>query len=165
MNVAGLLEVESMRTQLGLALSAVLLFGATARAQNPSKDERAIRTVAAHWQSDWNHHNFKALAGLLAVDADYITDQGAWLRGRAEFEKWFAGQHRGMYAASQWTNQQLTIRFLQPEIAIVHLTWGIRGDLDQNGAARKPRPGISTWLLVKVGAGWKIRSAQDTSGQ
>jgi uncharacterized protein (TIGR02246 family) len=141
----------------------MLLACATARAQNPSKDERAIRALAAHWQTDWNNHNEKALAGLLAVDADYVTDQGVWLRGRAEFQDWFARRHRGMYAASQWTNDQLTIRFLQPEIAIVHLTWTIRGDLDRSGAPRKPRAGISTWLLVKVGDGWKIRTAQDTS--
>ena len=152
-----------MRKQIVLGLCAVLLLCATARAQNPSKDERQIRSLAAHWQNDWNHHNFKALANLLSTDGDYVTDQGVWLRGRAEFEFWFANRHRQMYLNSQWTNNDLTVRFLQPEIAIVHLTWAIRGDLDQRGMPRKGRPGVSTWLLVKLGDGWKIRAAQDTS--
>lgn len=154
-----------MRKQLGLALCVVLLACATARAQNPSKDERAIRAVAAHWQDDWNHHNYKALANLLSADGDYITDEGVLLEGRAQIENWFTAEHRVMYMGSQWTNNEVTIRFLQPDIAIVHVTWGIHGDLDQKGLPRKGRPGISTWLLVKLGDGWKIRSAQDTSGQ
>jgi uncharacterized protein (TIGR02246 family) len=162
---AGSPEVVPMRKQLGLALCAVLLLCATARAQNPSKDERAIRAIAAHWQDDWNHHNFKALANLLSADGDYITDEGVLLEGRAQMENWFAAEHRVMYMGSRWTNNEVTIRFLQPDIAIVHLTWAIRGDLDQKGLPRKGRPGISTWLLVKLGDGWKIRSAQDTSGQ
>ena len=153
-----------MRKQLGLALCAVLFLCATARAQNPSKDERAIRAVAAPWPDDWNTHNFKGLANLFAVDGDYINDEGVWLRGRGEFENWYANQHRQMYLGSEWTSNQVTIRFIQPDIAVVHLTWGVRGDLDQKGLPRKGRPGISTWLLVKLGDGWKIRSAQDTSG-
>lgn len=154
-----------MRKQLGLALCAVLLVCATARAQNPSKEERAIRAVAAHWQDDWNHHNYKALANLLAADGNYITDEGVLLEGRAQIENWFSNEHQQMYMGSQWTNNEVTIRFLQPDIAIVYVTWAIRGDLDQKGLPRKGRPGISTWLFVKLGDGWKIRSAQDTSGQ
>jgi uncharacterized protein (TIGR02246 family) len=133
----------------------------TAAAQNPSKDERAIRAVAARWQQDWNRHDYKALGDLLAVDGDYITDAGVWLRGRQEFVDWHA-KHPQMYRDSSWTNNELTLRFLQPEIAILHLTWGVKGDLDAKGAPLPGRPGISTWLLVKISGHWKIRSAQDT---
>jgi len=152
-----------MRKMAAFVFCAALLLAAAARAQNTPKQEREIRAIATHWQNDWNRHNFKALADLLAVDADYVTDEGVWLRGRAQFENWHAGEHRQMYLGSRWTNTNLTIRFLQPEIAIVHLAWSMRGDLDQHGQPRKPRPGISTWLVVKLGDGWKIRSAQDTS--
>lgn len=152
-----------MWKSIGLGLCAVLLVGATAQAQNPSKQEREIRAVAAHWQNDWNHHDFKALANLLSIDSDYVTDQGVWLHGREEFENWFAQEHRAMYQTSHWSNNQLTIRFLQPNIAIVHLTWGIHGELNANGKPLPGRPGIATWLLVKVGDGWKIRTAQNTN--
>lgn len=152
-----------MRKRIGMALCAVLVLCATARAQNPSKDERQIRALAKHWQDDWNHHNFTALANLLSVDGDYVTDQGVLLRGRTEFENWFGKVHRQMYLNSHWTNTDVKLRFLQPEIVLVHLSWGMHGDLDQRGMPRKGRPGISTWLVVKVGDGWKIRAAQDTS--
>jgi uncharacterized protein (TIGR02246 family) len=165
MVTAGSPEVVPMRIQLGLALCAVLFFGASARAQNPSKDERAIRAVAAHWQDNWNNHNYKALANLLASDGDYITDEGVLLEGRNQIDNWFTTEHRQMYLGSHWTNNEVTMRFLQPDIVIVYLTWAIQGDLDQKGLPRKGRPGISTWLLVKLGNGWRIRSAQDTSGQ
>jgi uncharacterized protein (TIGR02246 family) len=154
-----------MRRQMGLALCAALLICVAARAQNPSKDERAIRAVAAHWQDDWNNHNYKAMAGLFTADGDYITDEASLLQGRGEIENWFGTEHRQMYLGSHWTNNEVTLRFLQPDIVIVHVTWAIHGDLDQKGLPRKGRPGISTWVMVKLGAGWKIRSAQDTSGQ
>ncbi len=153
-----------MWKQIGLALCPALLLCVAARAQNPPKQEREIRAVAAHWQSDWNHHNFKALSNLLSEDGDYVTDRGVWLQGRSEVESWFVKQHPQMYRQSQWTNSQVTIRFLQPEIVIVHLSWGVRGEVDQQGRPIAGRPGISTWLMVKVGDGWKIRSAQDTAG-
>ena len=154
-----------MRKQMGLALCAVLIVCATARAQDPRKDERAIRAVAAHWQDDWNHHNFKALASLFAVDGDYVNDEGLLLRGRAEVANWYAGDHRQMYLGSRWTTYEFTFRFLQQDIAIIHARWTVSGDLDQKGLPRKRRSGISTWLRVKLGDGWKIRTAQDTAGQ
>jgi uncharacterized protein (TIGR02246 family) len=132
-------------------------------AQNPSKEERAIRSVVARWQQDWNRHDFAAVGDLLAVDADYVTDAGVWLRGRQQFIDWHAKQHSAMYRNSSWTNNEATFRFLQPEIAILHLTWGRQGDLDAKGALRPGRPGISTWLLVKISGHWKIRTAQNTS--
>lgn len=149
--------------KVALALCVALWAVTTAQAQNPHKDEKAIREVAAHWQQEWNRHDFKALGNLLAPDADYVTDTGVWLRGRDEFVDWHATQHPEMYRNSQWMNNEVTLRFLQPEVAIVHLTWGRQGDLDAHGALRHGRSGISTWLLVKVGGGWRIRAAQDTS--
>lgn len=152
-----------MWKQTGLALCAAMLLCVSARGQNPPKQQREIRAIAARWQSDWNHHDFKALANLLDEDGDYVTDQGVWLRGRGEVANWFTKQHSQMYRHSQWTNNQVTIRFLQPDVAIVHLTWGIRGEVDRQGKPIEGRPGISTWLLVKVGDGWKILAAQDTN--
>lgn len=154
-----------MPKKIGLVLIFILVAGAIARAQNTPKVERAIRAVAEHWQQDWNRHDYKAVGALLTPDADYVTDSGVWLRGRDAFIDWHAKQHPEMYRNSQWTNSNVTIRFLQPEVAIVHVEWGRQGDLDLHGKLRRGRPGISTWLLVKVGAGWRIRTGQDTSEQ
>jgi uncharacterized protein (TIGR02246 family) len=144
-----------MRKPVLLALCPLLLLAAAARAQTPAKDERAIREFAARWQENWNHHDVKALSGLLTDDADFVTGSGDWLRGRAEFEDWVA--HRGQpdFNDSVWANDQVGLRFLMPDIAIVHITWQIRG-------GSKPSRGITTWVLIRAGGKWWIRAAQET---
>ena len=152
-----------MRKEIGLALCAVLLLCATARAQDPVKETREIRAVAAQWQNDWNHHNASALAGLLTEDADYVTYQAFWLRGRTQFERWFGAIESQKPSPREWINDEVTLRFLQPEIAIVHVAWRWRSTSAGKGGGSPWRSGTSTWLLVKLGDGWKIRAAQDTS--
>jgi hypothetical protein len=50
------------------------------------------------------------------------------------------------------------------QFGLVHVNWGISGDLDPDGTARKPRNGIFSWLLVKQTDGtWLIRSVQNTN--
>jgi uncharacterized protein (TIGR02246 family) len=151
-----------MRKTLGLALCALLLCAANARAQNPRKDEQAIRDLAAQWQQDWTRDDTKALAGLLSVDADYVTVDGNWLRDRAEFEDWRAHIQPQVFKQGTWTNSALTFRFLQPDIVILHLSWTISAGHPQIVAPAESRSGISTWMLVKLASGWKIRAAQDT---
>ncbi|HVB34558.1 MAG TPA: SgcJ/EcaC family oxidoreductase [Patescibacteria group bacterium] len=151
-----------MRKQLGVAFCAMLLLAGTARAQNPRKDEHRIRALAAHWQQNWNRDDPKALAGLLSADADYVTVDGTWLRGRAEFENWRAHIQPPAYRHSSWTNNQLTFRFLDPDIAILHIRWTINLSPAQINVPSRSRSGISTWILVKLGSGWKIRAAQNT---
>lgn len=148
-----------MRKPLFLAFCAVFLLAATARAQNPSKEERKIRALSAKWQKAWNQNDLRTLAGLLSVDADYVTDDGTWLRGRTEFENWRTHlQPRAGQQSTRETNR-LVFHFLQPDIAVAHLRWTIIG---KTGDRSPLRTGISTWLLVKVRNGWKIRAAQDT---
>lgn len=151
-----------MGRKLGFVLCAVLLVAATARAQNPHNEEKAIRALAAHWQQDWNRDDVKALAGLLSVDADYVTDNGTWLRGRSEFENWRTHLQPAIFQHSTWSNNQMSFRFLQPDIAVLHLAWTIRAGPPGMGVPAPSRSGISTWILVKVRHGWQIRAAQDT---
>ncbi len=149
--------------QTGLALCAAILCAAIpARAQNPEKDERAIRRVATYWQQDWNHHKAEALADLLTEDADYVNFQGFWLRSRKQFRDWFTGLASANPSARHWTTNDVSLRFLQPDIVVVHITWSVSADASSHGAAARTRPGISTWVMVKEGSHWKIRDAQDT---
>ncbi len=155
--------MRSIGKWAGLAVCAATLCAAMpARAQNPAKDERAIRRVAEYWQQDWNHHKAQALADLLTEDADYGNFQGYWLRGRKQIEDWFTGLPSASPSASHRTNQEVSLRFLQPDIVVVHITWSMSAGASSHGAAARTRPGISTWVMVKQGSQWRIRDAQDT---
>jgi uncharacterized protein (TIGR02246 family) len=142
--------------------AAILCAAIPAHPQNPEKDERAIRRVAEYWQQDWNHHKPKALADLLTEDADYVNFQGFLLRGRKQIEDWFTGLPAANPAARHRTNQEVSLRFLQTDIVVVHITWSVSAGAASGSAAKRTRLGISTWVMVKQGSQWRIRDAQDT---
>lgn len=151
-----------MRKSLGLAFCFLFLFASVSRAQNARKDERKIRALAARWQKDWNHNDAKALAGLLSVNGDYVTGRGTWLRGRDAFENWRADLPPAAIENGAWNNTRLSFRFLQADVAVVHLTWTVSAGRAAMVAPVRPRTGISTWLVVKIGSRWQIRAVQDT---
>jgi hypothetical protein len=51
------------------------------------------------------------------------------------------------------------------DFAIVHVKWGMRGDRNDDGTAREPREGISTWTTVRAGDKWKIRASHNSNNQ
>lgn len=162
-----------MRKPIPLALGAFLSLaalspGAVAAAppaavpQAVRHEEVAIRKLAAAWQEDWNRHDAKALAAMVTEDVDFVTAEGDWLMGREAFQDWLARGAQTTFKNSVWTNDQVIIRFLMPDIAIVHVTWAIGGVLSRAGSAAKSGPGITTWVLVKGRGKWIIRAGQNT---
>ncbi|HEV2388027.1 MAG TPA: SgcJ/EcaC family oxidoreductase [Candidatus Acidoferrales bacterium] len=142
---------------------AALAAGAAAAGQAARHEETEIRKLAAEWQSDWNRHDAKALTALLTDDADFVTAGGDWLQGRQAFHDWLGRGADSTFPTGVWTNNQVIIRFLMPDIAVVHITWEIsKGEPGKRPPVR-PGNGISTWVLIKAGKKWIIRSAQSTS--
>jgi hypothetical protein len=48
---------------------------------------------------------------------------------------------------SVWSTKGVTVQSLKRDIAIVHVTWGMRGDKDPDGTPRPPREGDVTSLM------------------
>jgi uncharacterized protein (TIGR02246 family) len=60
---------------------------------------------------------------------------------------------RGSILSSKVVN----IQFLKPDIALVHVDWVSKSEREANLSA-----GAFTWVVVKQGTRWLIRSAQNT---
>jgi len=41
------------------------------------------------------------------------------------------------------------VKYVKPDLAIMHIRWGIKGDFDHDGTPREPRHGIFTWVVIK----------------
>ncbi len=126
-------------------------------------DQRAIKSIEASWESAWNRHDMKALGALVAEDIDFVTVAGNWLKGRAEFEKHHVRVHEMQFKDSVWTAGDVRIRFLKPDVAVVHVNWGLKGDRDPDGTPRQPRRGIFTRVVTKHGDKWLIVASQNTN--
>ncbi|GAB7541351.1 YybH family protein [Cupriavidus sp. 8B] len=130
---------------------------------SPRDDEQAIRQVEARWEDAWNRHDMDALAGLFTDDAAFVQVNGRRWDGPAEIKKNHALVHAMMFKESVWTNHDTDIRFLAPEVAVVHQTWGLKGDRNPDGSPRQPREGIFTQVFVKRDGKWMITAAQNTN--
>ncbi len=105
----------------------------------------------------------KALATLVAEDVDFITVSGTWLKGRKAFEEHHARLHAMQFKESVWATSDVQVKFLKPDVAIVHVSWGMRGDNDPDGTPRQPRRGIFTRVIAKEGGKWLIKASQNTN--
>ena len=155
-----------MRTIMNRVLCAlvVILMGCAfcpVSAQSPN-DERQIRSIAASWEKAWNKHDMKALFLSFTSDADFVNVAGRHWKGRQEIE----AQHTtrlSQFIKSTYATKAVTVQFLKPDVALVHVDWRITGDTDPDGTARKPRDGVFLWIVVKQWGRWQVRAAQNTN--
>ena len=128
-----------------------------------AKDIAPIRQLEKSWCESWNKHDMKLLTDLLTKDVDFVTVGGRWLRGRKEFK-----EHTGMYHATSFKHSVFnvtatTIKFINPNLALVHAKWRMSGDFDPDGTPRKPRKGIFTQVLLKTSNQWQILASHNTN--
>jgi uncharacterized protein (TIGR02246 family) len=143
------------------SIVAIVCVASPVQAQS-AKDEAAIRALAESWEQAWNRHDVKALGALFTDDADFVNVGAKHWRGRKEI----VAKHAAtlpQFSESTWSTSAVEVHFITPNISIVHVSWGLRGDKNQDGSAREPREGAFMWVAVRKGGNWLIRAAQNTN--
>lgn len=131
-------------------------------AEHPT-DESAIRDlVGARQQQAWNQHNAHAYAELFAEDADVVNVVAWWWKGRAEVESNLTRMFANIFRESTLTFREVEVRFLTPEIAIVHARWTMSGAHMPPGLP-EPREGLQTLTVQKRNGKWLIAAFQNTN--
>jgi uncharacterized protein (TIGR02246 family) len=70
----------------------------------------------------------------------------------------------GRFKESTITPLQTTVRFLRPDMAVIHWSWKIEGDRNMDGTARQqPRYGMMTMVAEKRSGTWLVAVAQNTN--
>ena len=123
----------------------------------------ANRALAAAFESAWNTHDMKAFGQLLTNDVVWINVDAGRGTGREMVEGGHARVHANKFKDSVITVKNVEVALLKADIALVYVAWGLRGDRDNDGKAREPREGLFTWVTVKEGDAWKIRSSHNTN--
>jgi uncharacterized protein (TIGR02246 family) len=103
---------------------------------------------------DWGRGDGEAYGSRFTNDADYVAFDGTHTRGREEiasshqqlFDKWLKG--------TQLTGRVLNVRFLSPDVAILHATGGtvMRGKTKPS----RERDSIQTLIAVREGTEWRF---------
>jgi len=146
-----------------LALAFLAFFAATvppAGAQTKA-DEEAVRRLPQAFSNAWARHDGHELAKIMADDVDFVTVGATWLHGKADFEKYHTRLLSGRFKDSTITPLQTAVRFLRPDIAVIHWSWRIAGDKNPDGSARKPRYGMMTMVAEKSAGAWLVVVSQN----
>jgi uncharacterized protein (TIGR02246 family) len=151
-----------MRLIRGLSLFAALaasssLFGQT------KNDEEAVRNLPHAFCDAWAKHDGHDLARIMAPDVDFVTVGATWLHGRTDFEKYHSRLLSGRFKEASNTLIKTEVRFLRPDLALVHWSWTIEGDKNFDGTPRPKRYGMMLMVAEKRDGHWLVVAAQNTN--
>jgi uncharacterized protein (TIGR02246 family) len=116
-------------------------------------DEAAIRSLLSRLYNAWARGDGAAYGECFAERSDYITFNGMHLRDRTENIALHSALFRGVLKGTKLTAEIKSIDWLSSSIALV-LT---------EGSGRKKS--YQTYIFVKSGGEWLIRSFQNTRVQ
>jgi uncharacterized protein (TIGR02246 family) len=138
---------EKSDARVGLVLLAFIA-GSNLNAQSKGDEGAVGKLPQAHCDA-WNKHDVHELAKMMADDVDFVTVATVYLHGR--------------FKDSVFTLLETTVRFLRPDMAVVHWSWKMGGDKNFDGTSRPPRFGLMTFVVEKRDASWQIVVAQNTN--
>ena len=119
-------------------------------------DLEGINNLVNKWESYWNSHNMDSMGTLLRDDVDFVNVAGQWLKGKKQTVAVHKERHLVVFKASIWKTDSINIKYVKPDLSIIHIGWGITGDVDPDGKPRTPRHGIFTWVVIKENNQWVI---------
>jgi uncharacterized protein (TIGR02246 family) len=123
-------------------------------------DEKAIHALFQKLVDCWAAGDAQAYAALFTDEADYVAFDGVNQKGRAAiltshqplFERWLKG--------SRLTGQITNIRFLAPDVALVHATGNTI--LAGKSAPEPARESIQTLIALKEEGEWRFTAFHNT---
>lgn len=120
-----------------------------------SKEEiEAIELLFIQTAKAWNEGNSRRYASFFSEDCDYVTFDGRHVRGNAGNEAFHDKLFTGFLKGSKLVGRIKAIRFINPDVAIVHQTGGVQ--LRFQKQFPKTRLSINTNVLVREQGIWKI---------
>jgi uncharacterized protein (TIGR02246 family) len=122
-------------------------------------DEDAIREIELRFNDAWGRHDADGMVESLADDAQFVTVNGAWTKTRAEYLDLMGRLHgaNGPFRSSTRETPIMHVRFLGPDVAMMHSQFHIHGDIDE-----PVRTGIGTRVVHKSNGRWRTVAVQNT---
>ena len=125
--------------------------------------EEAIRSVVNRFIDSWNRHDMHALADLFANDADFVDVFGNWFKNKGAIEQALTQRHATVFRESRFTEKEVVIRALKPDLAVVHAVIELSGAFDREGSQLPPGLGVITSVVEESYEGWRIVALQNTT--
>ncbi|HEY1404021.1 MAG TPA: SgcJ/EcaC family oxidoreductase [Pyrinomonadaceae bacterium] len=122
-------------------------------------DEAAMRENVRQLEAGWNTKSGALFARPFAADADYVVINGMHMQGRAAIDQSHQRIFDTVYKNSTISLSIKQIRFLRPDVAVVHVLGNNR---TRQGEETRETNAIVTLVMTKEKGDWKIVAFQNT---
>ncbi len=130
--------------------------------ETSAKDEAVIKAVMATFAEAWNAKDAYHLATLFAENSDFVDVVGRWYKGRTEIEQAHAQALASFLSDSHMTITDTQIKFLTPDLVVLHSTWETTGQKNPDGIHRLQDTGVWTAVTTRKENTWQITAFHNT---
>jgi len=126
----------------------------TQERNNASEVERRaeIEDLLVRVEDAWDRGDVHAYTSLYAEDAGYVSRAGAVWEGRGEIERQHVVLFAGILRNTRIKLHTRAIRFVTPQVAIVHAGIDLTREKDASRA-------FATFVVSSAGGSWRIAAA------
>lgn len=125
--------------------------------------EQQIRKRIDEFAAAWNRHDAQAMAAFWAPNGDLINPFGRAARGRAEIVALIQNEQATMLKQSTFKVLSATVRFVEPDIAVVDGEAEIDGILQPDGTTAPPFMIHLNNVMTKSKGTWWTYAARPVS--
>ena len=142
------------------ALTYVVMAGA--QQTGAPADEQAIRQVITEMTEGFNSHDGRAASRMYMPEARLVTVRGEIMEGQAAIEKGLTSIFETRAKNAMHRTLNVSIRFLRPDIALVHVTNELSGVVAPDGSALPPHQELSLRIFAKQDGHWQVAAFHNT---
>lgn len=136
-------------------------------AQKNTDEQKAIELQIDAFITSWNKHDFSDMKNYIAEDCDFVNAVGCHWKGREEVQYAHQAFHESVLKNTPMEKRSVTIRFLKPDVAIVHLLWHIglitipSAHSSRQGKPDGDNDDLATIVFVKRKGIWLITAMEN----
>ena len=124
-------------------------------------DEQAIKNQLSAFFISWNNHNFDDMKNYTTDDVDWVNVVGMWWKGRKEVQFAHQAYHNTMFKNVPLEQKQSTIRFITPDVAVVHMV-SYYGEFTTPGGGKAGKTDdMATLVFLKKNGKWLITAGEN----
>jgi uncharacterized protein (TIGR02246 family) len=124
-----------------------------------AQDRAAIQAVVAGLAEAWGKGNGRAWGSYFAEDADFTAWFGLYLKGRDAIAASHQQIFDTVYKNTKVRLEIRSLRFLRPDVAVVHLNGSVVGEGEE--LSDEPHV-VPVAVLTKESGSWRLAVFQNT---
>ena len=129
---------------------------------DPGKDEQAIRDIILQMTEGFNKHDAKAATQMYTSNADFVNVRGDKYTGAEEIQQKLAAILSTRAKEATLKTLNTTIRFVNPELAIAHVSNELSGLVDSAGLKLPSHQELSIRVFIKEKGNWRVTAFHNT---